>query len=77
MKRQLFAGRYRETGIFGRGRRSELWFWRGEFAGFDGVGEAAGFVGAVAERFVLGLAATAEAQSGAAAESEGASFGVD
>ena len=41
-------------------RVSNFGFGRSEFAGLDGVTESTGFVGAVAERFVLGLTAAAE-----------------
>ena len=44
----------------GHTHASDFGLSKREFAGFDGVGEAAGFVGAVAEWLVLGLATAAE-----------------
>jgi hypothetical protein len=57
--------------------RLELWLWSGKFAGDDQVGEAAGFVGAVAEGFVRRVAAATEADGGASGEVEGVAGGVD
>src|ERR1019366_41506 len=49
---------------------------RGKLAGGDGVVEAGARVGAVAEGFVGGLAATAERNDGTAGQPEGGAGGV-
>src|SRR5579863_2415096 len=74
------AGRRREGNTScSRCRRRgglQLGFGRGEFFGFAGGGEGAGFVAAVAEGFIFRLAAAAEGNDGAAGETVFAAFGV-
>jgi hypothetical protein len=48
-----------------------------QLAGFDGVGEAACLMGAIAEWLIGGLAGAAKAQSGTPRQSERATFGID
>jgi hypothetical protein len=57
--------------------RSDLGLRGREFTGDYGIGKGAGFVGAIAEGFVGGLAATAEAYGSTASEAEDPAFRVD